>query len=578
MSGISIHIGLNSVDPARYNGWSGQLSGCINDARDMQTIARAMGYSPSLMTDSQATAANVVRAIGQAAQQLNAGDILLLTYSGHGGQVQDANGDEPDGQDETWVLWDRMLIDDELYALWSRFRAGVRVFVLSDSCHSGTVTKVRAYEQMMSSDPVAKQYGRLRNSSAPRFRLAPPEVVQTVYEKNRDMYDTAQWTSGGTRADVPASIILISGCQDNQLSADGDRNGLFTENLLRVWDNGQFTGNYAQFHSAISAQMPFSQTPNLFKVGPANPAFDAQKPFTIASTGSGTGTTTGGGTTTRPTITAPSQVANGSTPPTFSVTVPMNRYFAVEVATNPYYFNYSQYGSQRTDSNFFASWKTPPFGSSVVYPTDYTMPQAAWDRLRSGGGRLYYRVWCSDSATTWVNAVSSTPDGQAASAPSFELSAAGGSTTSQPTGGQVPSIDGPSTINNTSTPPRFMVNPGPNRYYAVEVTTNPYYFIYNQYGTQRNDDNFYASWKVTPFPSSASYPASFDLPQSAWDRFRGTASRLYYRLWATDSPNSWVNAVTTTPDANALTAKSLAVSREVATEVREVQAASGGTY
>src|SRR5215218_10278802 len=131
MAGISIHIGLNFVDPTRYNGWNGQLAGCINDARDMKAIADRLGYSSSIMTDSQATSANVVGAIGRAAQQLNSGDILLLTYSGHGGQMPDANGDEPDGLDETWVLWDRQLVDDELYALWSRFRQGVRVFVLS---------------------------------------------------------------------------------------------------------------------------------------------------------------------------------------------------------------------------------------------------------------------------------------------------------------------------------------------------------------------------------------------------------------------------------------------------------------
>jgi hypothetical protein len=576
MRGISIHIGLNSVDPARYNGWSGPLSGCINDARDMQTIARDLGYSSSIMTDSQATAANVVRAIGQAAQQLTAGDILLLTYSGHGGQVEDANGDEAEGLDETWVLWDRMLIDDELYALWSRFGSGVRVFVLSDSCHSGTVARLVMYEQMLTIEPVAKQYGHMRNRASPKFRLAPPEILNPVYEQNRDMYDTSQWIAGGDRADVSASIILISGCQDNQLSADGARNGLFTETLLRVWDNGRFTGNYAHFHSSITGQMPTTQTPNLYKVGPSNPAFDAQKPFTIGSTG--TSGTSGAGTPARPTITIANEIPNESTPATFSVVIPLNRYFAVEVTTNPYYFNYGLYGSQRDDNNFFGSWSTPPFGSSAVYPADYTIPQAAWDRLRSAGGRLYYRVWCSDSPNSWVNAVSSTPDAQASSAPSFELRATGGGGAPEPTESEVPSIVGPDSINNTSTPPRFMVNPGPNRYYAVEVTTNPYYFMYNQYGSQRTNDNFYASWKVTPFPSSASYPASFDMPQDAWDRLRGTAARLYYRLWATDSPNVWTNAVSTTPDANALTAWSFAISREVPTEARETAALSVAAY
>ena len=70
------------------------------------------------------------------------GDFFLCTYSGHGGQVRDKNHEEEsDRSDETWVLYDRQLVDDELYALWATFKPGVRVVILSDSCHSGSVTK-----------------------------------------------------------------------------------------------------------------------------------------------------------------------------------------------------------------------------------------------------------------------------------------------------------------------------------------------------------------------------------------------------------------------------------------------------
>ena len=30
--GISVHIGLNSVDPGQYEGWNGQLTACEADA------------------------------------------------------------------------------------------------------------------------------------------------------------------------------------------------------------------------------------------------------------------------------------------------------------------------------------------------------------------------------------------------------------------------------------------------------------------------------------------------------------------------------------------------------------------
>ncbi len=69
------------------------------------------------------------------------GDIYFLTYSGHGGQVPDTNGEgESDSSDETWLAYDRQIVDDELYELWAKFKPGVRIVVLSDSCHSGPST------------------------------------------------------------------------------------------------------------------------------------------------------------------------------------------------------------------------------------------------------------------------------------------------------------------------------------------------------------------------------------------------------------------------------------------------------
>jgi hypothetical protein len=42
--GMSLHIGLNSVDPNHYEGWDGTLVACENDANDMQKIASSLGY------------------------------------------------------------------------------------------------------------------------------------------------------------------------------------------------------------------------------------------------------------------------------------------------------------------------------------------------------------------------------------------------------------------------------------------------------------------------------------------------------------------------------------------------------
>ena len=76
------------------------------------------------------------------------------------------------------------------------------------------------------------------------------------------------------------SVILISGCQDNQTSMDGEFNGAFTGRLLEVWNQGRFGGNHTQFRHVIVAGMEPTQTPNLYTLGPCA-TFLAQKPFTF---------------------------------------------------------------------------------------------------------------------------------------------------------------------------------------------------------------------------------------------------------------------------------------------------------
>ena len=93
----------------------------------MRALAKKKGFTGNTMLlDGQATAAAVTAAILDASKKLFKGDIFFLTYSGHGGQVHDTNGDEKDKDrmDETWVLFDRQLVDDELYNLWSKVQSG----------------------------------------------------------------------------------------------------------------------------------------------------------------------------------------------------------------------------------------------------------------------------------------------------------------------------------------------------------------------------------------------------------------------------------------------------------------------
>ena len=276
--GISLHVGVNKVDPRHYNGWDGELRACEFDAQDMRELAQGKGFAPSLLLTAEATAEAVTAGIAAAAEELTAGDIFFLTYSGHGGQVPDTNSDdETDEKDETWVLYDRQLVDDELYSLFGRFAAGVRIFMLSDSCHSGSVAR----EIFDAAVPHVIDRGMV-DAPKPRTKDLPREVQHETYRQHADVYDAIQTDNpSGERQEIRASLLLISGCQDNQLSLDGDRNGLFTQQLLRVWDGGNWVGGYAPFHKAVGARMPPTQSPNYFRTGATNPQFEAQTPFTI---------------------------------------------------------------------------------------------------------------------------------------------------------------------------------------------------------------------------------------------------------------------------------------------------------
>jgi metacaspase-1 len=275
--GVSIHIGLNTVDPAHYNGWDGQLQACEFDAQDMQGIAEAKGFESTILLTKDATAERVSETIQDAAGQLGTGDILFLTYSGHGGQVPDTNSEEEDANDETWVLYDRQLVDDELFSLWGEFAAGTRIFVLSDSCHSGSVTR-DLFDALV---PQIAERGMV-DTPKPRTKELPRDVQDATYRANEETYKAIQSSHpSGENVDVGASVILISGCQDNQLSLDGDRNGLFTQTLLGVWQDGKWEGGHPKFWKAIGAKMPPTQSPNYFRTGARNPEFRRQTPLTI---------------------------------------------------------------------------------------------------------------------------------------------------------------------------------------------------------------------------------------------------------------------------------------------------------
>ncbi|MEM6318875.1 MAG: caspase family protein [Bacteroidota bacterium] len=246
--GYSLHIGLNEVDPEaeQYDGWAGKLAGPEADAHTMYNIARGLNYECSLLLlGNKATRANFYKEVKNIQAKLQKGDLFLLTFAGHGGQIPDKNGDEMDGLDETWCLYDAQLVDDELYGLLQTFETGIRILIVSDSCFSGDILR----KDESDGDPI---FGQGRN----------------------DKIDLPN---------VKASVRLLASCQEHETSKEVRGRGLFTSILEETWDEGGFEGNYHDFYDAIVSEMPFNydQTANHLWGGGEDTDFGDSTPFVV---------------------------------------------------------------------------------------------------------------------------------------------------------------------------------------------------------------------------------------------------------------------------------------------------------
>ena len=148
MAKRALCIGINN-----YPGTHMDLAGCVNDANAWEAELTTRGFKVTKMLDAQATKAAMVAAFKSVIGGAVKGDLVVITYSGHGTYVPDTSGDEADGLDEGLCPYDiktggGALLDDEIHGLFSGRRSGVRLVLISDSCH------FRLYSRMPRDQPL----------------------------------------------------------------------------------------------------------------------------------------------------------------------------------------------------------------------------------------------------------------------------------------------------------------------------------------------------------------------------------------------------------------------------------------
>jgi hypothetical protein len=269
MAKRALCIGIND-----YPGTNMDLQGCVNDANDWGETLQRRGFAVTQLVDAKATKARMVRAIRTLIDSGRSGDSLVITYSGHGTYVPDQSGDEPDGLDEALCPHDiakqKVLTDDEIATLFAARRTGVRILLISDSCHSGTVTRAAPTTPEAEGSTRARFLPMGNWLKADRLPRNARGAVATRVAVSPSASAFLQGLSFG------GGDLLMAGCQEgpNNFSYDariaGRFNGAFTYYALKALKELEARGKavtYSAWHKAIRSFLPsasYPQSPQIF--------------------------------------------------------------------------------------------------------------------------------------------------------------------------------------------------------------------------------------------------------------------------------------------------------------------------
>ena len=217
MANRALCVGIND-----YPVDGGDLQGCVNDANGWAELLTKRfdfpGSSVKLLTDRGAKKKAILDGLKDLLSGATAGDVLVFTNSSHGSYVPDKDDDEPDTYDETMCPWDVkdvQITDDELRTILADVPRGVRFTLISDSCHSGSVTRA----------PLSDIIPGLRFRDRRRVRFLNPALVR----RTRLLADAHRAKPRGRIGLSQSSMrhVLLSGCRDDEFSYDARIGGKF---------------------------------------------------------------------------------------------------------------------------------------------------------------------------------------------------------------------------------------------------------------------------------------------------------------------------------------------------------------
>jgi hypothetical protein len=239
LEGNSVKLRMLSIAINDYPVSDRRLRGCLNDSLAWVDWFAKRGWQTESLWNEQATGAKIVSAIAKLMDESNPGDRVAIHFSGHGSQIQDFNDDEGDGLDECYCPWDVSLNgpirDDVLYQLFQQRASNVRLYLIADCCHSGSLQ---------------------RGSGFTRFRYLP---LESGNQARNSVKDPAAVRSAG---------LLLAACGEGErareITVRGHTQGLLTHLALGTWKQLPRGATHEDWLFAIRTRLrPGMQTPRL---------------------------------------------------------------------------------------------------------------------------------------------------------------------------------------------------------------------------------------------------------------------------------------------------------------------------
>ncbi len=237
----------------------GECPGCALDAKRLSSLmSNEFGYTGDLLISEQATKDKVVAKLKEGVERTPEDGLFLFFYSGHGGQ-EALGGKEPDGadrKDEYLCLYDKHMLDDEIWEIVSKCRG--RVFMYFDACHSATMYRSVSSELNPSPKPVAKAMSL--SSNADEIETSKGFTFRT------ERFLRARPAALGSSRIEP-SLLCWSGCKETEYSYGSSSGGTMTSAVMYGWKKGKTYKSLWDSTKSLVEKMQPGQNPVQTHIG-----------------------------------------------------------------------------------------------------------------------------------------------------------------------------------------------------------------------------------------------------------------------------------------------------------------------